>query len=158
ARVASFVVLVPQIPASATKTIYMYYGNAAALSSTSGSRVFNFYDGLERVQHPAFPQVTPTYDGSGQAVHPDVVSFPNAWHGYRCSSAVPQSRGGNDRSATPSILASTNGSTWAVPAGVANPLVPTPPCDHNNDTDMLYDAATDSLWMYYLETRRASRC
>ncbi len=40
-------VKVPDIPASGTKTIYMYYGNPSASSLSNGSAVFEFFDDLE---------------------------------------------------------------------------------------------------------------
>ena len=38
---------VPSLPASGNATIYMYYGNASATSSASGSSVFSFYEDFE---------------------------------------------------------------------------------------------------------------
>jgi len=155
---ASLVVRVPQIAASSTKTFYLYYGNPTAQSASSGSKTFDFYDGFERLRNAATPLVTPTYDGSGQTVHPDVVQFPTAWNGYKYWMATTPYPGGNDQLENSSILASNDGLNWSVPAGAVNPLVPTPPCDHNNDSDMIYNDATGELWLYYLDTRRAARC
>jgi len=31
---------------------------------------------------PAFQEI-PTYDGSGQAMHPDIAYFPDGWRGYK---------------------------------------------------------------------------
>lgn len=158
AQAAWFVVRVPVLPAAATKTIYLYYGNTAAPNASSGAKTFAFYDGFERLPNAPAPLATPTYDGSGQATHPDVIYFPGGWHGFRYWMSDTPYPGGNDRLENPSILASNNGLNWSVPPGAANPLVPAPPCDHNNDPDMLYNAQTDELWMYYLDTRRAARC
>lgn len=41
---ATFWVKVPSIAASSTATIYMYYGNAAAVSSSNGDNTFLFFD------------------------------------------------------------------------------------------------------------------
>jgi hypothetical protein len=41
---AIFWVKVPSIPASGTKKIYMYYGNLAASSASSGAATFDFFD------------------------------------------------------------------------------------------------------------------
>jgi hypothetical protein len=158
AQQAWFVVRVPEIPAATSKTVYLYYGNSAAPNASSGAKTFAFYDGFERLSNAPTPLATPTYDGSGQTTHPDVVHFPAGWHGFHYWMAHTPYPGGNDRLENPSILASDNGINWTVPPGAANPLVPAPPCDHNNDPDMLYNAATDELWMYYLDTRRAVRC
>jgi hypothetical protein len=40
-------VRVPSIPASSTKTIYMYYGNPLATSASDGNSVFLFFDSFE---------------------------------------------------------------------------------------------------------------
>jgi len=40
-------VKVPSIPASGTKTIYMYYGNSAVNSESDANSVFDFYDDFE---------------------------------------------------------------------------------------------------------------
>ena len=40
-------VKVPSIPASSTKTIYMYYGNPSASSESNGEVVFEFFDDFE---------------------------------------------------------------------------------------------------------------
>ncbi|MFI7681000.1 DUF2341 domain-containing protein [Actinophytocola sp. NPDC049390] len=157
-RLAWFVVRVPALPASAAKTIYMYYGNTNAPPASSGAKTFAFYDGFERLLNAPSPSTTPTYDGSGQAVHPDVVHFPQGWNGFRYWMAETPYPGSNDKLENPSILVSNDGLRWSVPPGGVNPLVPTPPCDHNNDPDMLYNDATGELWMYYLDTRRAKQC
>lgn len=157
-RLAWFVVRVPVLPASAAKTLYLYYGNTNAPPVSSGAKTFAFYDGFERMTNAPSPLTTPTYDGSGQATHPDVAYFPKGWHGYRYWMADTPYPGGNDRYENPSILVSNNGLNWSVPPGGTNPLVPAPPCDHTNDPDLLYNEQTGELWMYYIDTRRAARC
>ena len=43
------------------------------------------------------PLVTPTYDGSGQVVHPDVVHVPGGWNGYEYwMGMTPYPNGNND--------------------------------------------------------------
>ena len=58
----------------------------------------------------------------------------------------------------PSILVSNDGSSWSVPAGLINPLIDAPPCDHNCDADIIYNSNTGEMWVYYLDTRRGTRC
>lgn len=157
-QTGSFVVKVPLVAASTTKTIYMYYGNPAAPNVSSGARTFAMHDGFERLRNAATPSVTPTYDGSGQMTHPDIVKFDTPWNGYKYWLAITPYAGSNDQLENPSILASNDGNTWVVPAGVTNPLAPAPVCDHNSDVDMIYNDDTGELWMYYLDTRRAARC
>ncbi|HEY7595570.1 MAG TPA: DUF2341 domain-containing protein, partial [Actinophytocola sp.] len=157
-RTAWFVVRVPSLPASAAKTIYLYYGNPSAADGSSGAKTFAFYDGFERMTNAPTPLTIPTYEGSGQATHPDVVHFPAGWHGFRYWMSDTPYPGSHDQFENPSILVSDDGLNWSVPPGAVNPLVPAPPCDHNNDPDMLYNDATGELWMYYLDTRRAAHC
>lgn len=159
ARRAVFLVAVPHLPASTTTVIYLYYGNANAdPTGGSGYRTFARFDGFERLRNAPTYLTTPTYDGSGQTVHPDVAHFPRGWNGYEYWMVMTPYPNGNDRYENPSILASHDGISWSVPAGLVNPLVPAPPCDHNSDANMIYNDTTDELWVYYLDARRASRC
>lgn len=80
---------------------------------------------------------TPTYDGSGAAVHPSVLYFPQGWNGHRYWMAMTPYPTSNNKLENPSILVSNDGNTWAVPAGVTNPLVPAPAgTDYNSDTHL----------------------
>lgn len=98
--------------------------------------------------------VVPTYDGSGQAVHPDVLWFPSRWRGFEYWMAFTPFPGGNPEFENPSIVASHDGITWEVPAGVSNPIVPRPPKGaYNSDPDLSYDSATDGLVMLTREVR-----
>jgi hypothetical protein len=65
---------------------------------------------------------TPTYDGSGMAVHPSVVFFADGWNGYRYWMAMTPYPNGNNIYENPSILASQDGTTWTVPPGLTNPV------------------------------------
>jgi hypothetical protein len=58
----------------------------------------------------------------------------------------------------PSIVVSEDGLTWSTPEGLINPIVPEPPCDHNNDADMVYNPLTDELDLYYVELMRPDHC
>jgi len=141
------------------------------LLGACGDRFANF-DGIVRGDAPSEDELdtndvavldnatsyltTPTYGGTGLAVHPDVVSFPAGWNGYKYWMAMTPYP--NDQFENPSILVSNDGIDWSVPPGLTNPLVGVPPCDHLNDTDIIYNAQADQLWVYYLDTRRAHRC
>jgi hypothetical protein len=105
----------------------------------------------------ASPLTTPSYDGSGQTVEPSVHYFATPWNGYKYWMAISGYTNANDLLENPCILASNDGQTWALPTGVTNnPLEPAPATDHNNDTEIFYNSATDELWIYYLWTNRAS--
>jgi hypothetical protein len=95
-------------------------------------------------------QITPTYDGSGQAVHPDVVYFPDGWNGYKYWMAMLPYPYSNNQKENPSILASNDGSSWEVPPGLINPIIypPNPGC--NADTDIVYNDDANELWLYFL--------
>jgi hypothetical protein len=151
-------VTVPTLAPGAVKTIYLYYGNAGAASTSNGNTAYAMFDGFERLRNAPTPLITPTYDGSGQTTHPSIAYLPNGWHGFEYWLAITPYPNGNDRLENPSILASHDGLSWSVPPGLTNPLVPAPPCDHNSDADIIYNDDVDELWVYYLDSRRARRC
>ena len=92
----------------------------------------------------------PTYDASGQSVHPDVVLFPNRWHGARYWLAMTPYPGGSSSLENPSLLESDDGISLTVPAGVHNPLVqPLNRTGYNSDPDLIYDPAQDELVLSY---------
>lgn len=98
------------------------------------------------------PLITPTYDGSGLTVHPDVIDFwtmhgIRRWNGYRFwmgHTPYPASQYSYEN---PSILASNDGVNWELPPGAPNPIYPRPSTQWNSDTDLVYDG-TD-LWMFF---------
>jgi hypothetical protein len=104
------------------------------------------------------PLDIPTYEGSGQAVHPDVVYFPDGWHGHKYWMAMTPYPYDTDTYENPSILVSDDGLSWSVPDGLTNPIVPRPVCDHNSDPDIVYNPRGDELYLYYTEQSRADRC
>ena len=70
------------------------------------------------------PLTTPTHDGSGQAVHPDVWDFGEGeeWNGYRYWMAMTPYAYSSEATEIPNILASHDGTTWEVPPGLTNPM------------------------------------
>ncbi|MBO9605718.1 MAG: hypothetical protein J7639_07195, partial [Paenibacillaceae bacterium] len=66
------------------------------------------------------PQLTqiPTYDGSGQTVHPCVLFFPEGWKGHRYWMAFTPYPDGNDQFENPSLVVSGDGVRWFVPPGL----------------------------------------
>ena len=94
----------------------------------------------------------PTYEGSGQAVHPDVIRFGSPWHGWEYWMAETPFPKGNEAFENPSILVSHDGLQWQVPAGLTNPLVRTPgKRGYNSDPDLSFDATAGRLVMVYRE-------
>lgn len=95
--------------------------------------------------HAITYQTTPTYEGSGQAVHPSIIDMGagNTWHGYRYWMAMtpyPNSDANYERL---SILASADGDTWVVPTGVTNPVVNA----KHTDPDIYLEGGT--MYMFY---------
>lgn len=92
----------------------------------------------------------PTYDGSGQAVHPSVIFFPNGWNGYKYWMAFTPYPGQNPAYENPSIITSNDSISWEVPSGLTNPLVPAPPTGFNADPELVYDFVDNKLRLYYI--------
>ena len=93
----------------------------------------------------------PTYDGSGQAVHPDVVEFDSDWHGAKYWLTMTPYPKSDQKLENPSILVSANGVDVAVPEGLANPVVAPPKNsrDYNSDPELLYESQTDRLVLFH---------
>jgi hypothetical protein len=90
----------------------------------------------------------PTYEGSGQAVHPDVVAGSGALSGFWL--ALTPYPNGNVDVENPSIFRSAAGTDWIVPAGVHNPLaLPGVDAAYLSDPDMVFNTADQRLWLFY---------
>jgi hypothetical protein len=95
----------------------------------------------------------PTYDKSGQAVHPDILYRPENSHPFMLAfTPYPFSIG---RFENPSLALSDNGLRFFEEYPGLNPLAAAPPRDHNNDPDMFY--YNGQLRMVYLETLRPEK-
>lgn len=113
----------------------------------SSSRHQRFYPILSNLQ----VLTTPTYDGSGQAVHPSTIYIPGGFAGYIYWMGMTPYPNGNDDYENPSLLASNDGITWVVPSGITNPLAPAP-SQHNSDTSLIFNVDDGALYLYYNET------
>lgn len=103
------------------------------------------------------PRLTvPTYDGSGQAVHPDMLIETTA-AGTRALLAITPYPFTDDHYENPSLLTSTDGMTFAPMPGAPSPLVPPPAYDHNDDPDLRRDPVSGAYELLYLETLRPDR-
>lgn len=95
----------------------------------------------------------PTYDGSGQLVHPDVVVFPDGFAGHEFWLAATPYPNGNANLENPSLY-TDDARHWMVPPGVSNPLITAPGSPaHNSDPDLAYDPAAKRLRLYYRLTK-----
>lgn len=83
-----------------------------------------------------------TYDGSGQAVHPDVAV--NEAHAALVLTPYPF---GNADFENPAVYLPA-GNEWTVPRGMANPLVKANE-GYLSDPDMLFDNDSRQWWLYY---------
>lgn len=97
-----------------------------------------------------------TYEGSGQAVHPDVVlvagGFGSAkWRYWMAVTPYPY---GQDVFENPCIYASNDGVSWVIPDGLSNPIVNRPELQrcHHSDPSLIFWQG--ELWLYYRETRK----
>jgi hypothetical protein len=94
----------------------------------------------------------PTYDGSGQAVHPDLLREPD-----RLLMAITPYPYSDDLFENPSLIVTTDGTRFSEPSDGLNPLVDAPPIDHNDDPDLRRDPVTGEYELLYLETLRPER-
>ena len=99
-----------------------------------------------RAAHAANHLTIPTYDGSGQAVHPDVLVLDEPWNKYRYWMAMTPYPNSVDTWENPSILASHDGLTWVVPAGLTNPI-DSPSSGFLPDPCLVMDGGT--MWCIY---------
>jgi hypothetical protein len=90
-----------------------------------------------------------TYDGSGQAVHPDFARVPTTWNGDPFRLVATPYPGGNASYENPSIYTGSTGSAWAVPHGVQNPLEHPAAGSYLSDPDAVYDPDAGELRIYY---------
>src|SRR5659263_435463 len=97
----------------------------------------------------------PTYDGSGQAVHPDITYFArgSAWNGYNYWMVMTPYPKGNSAFENPSIIASNNGvSSWIVPSRLTNPIDPKPSAGSNSDGELVYNEELNRMEVYNVES------
>jgi len=104
------------------------------------------------------PLTTPTYENSGQAVHPSVIDFKveynvESWRGYRYWMVMTPYPDGYDRFENPSLLASADGVKWEVPQGLTKPIDILPgQTNFNSDPVLVYDPDEKALLIYWRET------
>jgi hypothetical protein len=98
--------------------------------------------------------IIPTYEKSGQAVHPDILhNVANDKPNFILTfTPYPFS---NDKYENPSVLVSSDGIRFFEEFPCINPLVPAPPFDHNNDPDIFY--YENRLNIIYLEALRPEK-
>ena len=107
--------------------------------------------------------VTPTYDGSGQTVHPSVIDFKTeysieTWEGFRYWMVLTPYPNFNSAFENPCLLASKDGSSWIIPPEIKNPLASKPlgslNDNYNSDPELIYDPDQNTLILYWREYRK----
>lgn len=92
----------------------------------------------------------PSYDGSNQGIHPDVLHIPGGWNGYTYWMAYTPFTNSTTETENPSILASNDKRSWYVPAGLTNPIDPDPGGDDfNADADLVISPDGMTLYCIY---------
>ncbi|HMG13550.1 MAG TPA: hypothetical protein VK571_10250, partial [Gemmatimonadaceae bacterium] len=91
-----------------------------------------------------------TYDGSGEAVHPDVADTPAGWDGDGDTKQlfVTPYPNGDASKENPSLFTRTSSLEWLVPNGVMNPIA-RPDIGYLSDPDQVFNPETNELWLYY---------
>jgi hypothetical protein len=89
---------------------------------------------------------TTTYDGSGQGMHPSVVTSGTTY--YMGITPYP---GGDRQYEAPSVLESTDLVTWAAPSGLTNPVI-NDPSGVDNTADVELCTSGTNLFLWCLET------
>lgn len=70
--------------------------------------------------------ITTYAGGENDIVHPSLLFFDEGWNGWRYWMAYTPYNGGDAQVENPSIAVSNDGETWTVPAGLTNPIEPSP--------------------------------
>lgn len=108
----------------------------------------------ERLPLRAIPVAT--YDGSGQAVHPDVLAGPFGGLDDRTRLAMTPYPWGNATFENPSLFAGNERDGWTVPVGVTNPIV-RPNGGYLSDPDLVWDPDAAEVRLYYRHVSEANR-
>jgi hypothetical protein len=90
----------------------------------------------------------PTYEGSGQVVHPDYVHSPAGVFGSAHHLAITPYPFGDAKWENPSHFIGGGFDEWELEAGAPNPVV-RPAAGYHSDPDMVFVPETAELWLYY---------
>jgi len=93
----------------------------------------------------------PTYDGSGEVVHPDAVTTPAGWSLMTDHVVATPYPGGSPRFENPSYYDVMTPSMWLPTQGGVNPLATPTTRSYLSDPDAVYDPDAHGLLVYYRE-------
>ena len=137
--------------ARTTWTLGSTHGSVTATAATSGAAPAVFTAVAKAPEALPFDQIRPlsipTYDGSGQVVHPDYAESaegPGAEHHL----AITPYPFGNAHWENPSLFEGDVLDHWSLAEGAPNPVV-LPPAGYLSDPDLVYLAEAHELWLYY---------
>jgi hypothetical protein len=102
-----------------------------------------------------YPITFPTYDGSGQVVHPDYAPSAAGPFQYPSHLAITPYPFGNPRWENPSVFASGSRVKWLLEEGAPNPIL-TPSAGYLSDPDLVYVAESGELWLYYRQVAESN--
>lgn len=93
----------------------------------------------------------PTYDGSGQATHPDVAYFSEKWNGWHYWMCMTPYANSFNPLENPSVVVSDDGLNWVVPQDLTNPIVAPIGTAQNDDhhSDACFFFEDDTLYMFW---------
>lgn len=141
-----------------THTVNMKYGSLTAGPGTNGAATFERFASLKgldfgpTLRNAVTPTYTPTYDGGNEVVHPSIVDFGGSpWNGVRYWMAYAPYTATNSQLENPSIVVSSDGLNWNVPAGLTNPIWPAEANRTQADPDLVYDPDSNKLRCYWLK-------
>ena len=89
-----------------------------------------------------------TFDGSGQAVHPDVAVTPVSFAPDQIQLFATPYPNGDASKENPSLYTGRSFVDWLVPPGVMNPVA-RPAAGYLSDPDEVFNPETNELWLYY---------
>ena len=119
----------------------------APISGDTSTSLYNMVDNIYATNATSY-LTTPTYDGSGQVVHPSIVYDADGWNGHKYWMAITPYPAANAALENPSILVSNDGVAWEVPEGLTNPLA-RPPSDGFNADPCLFMGNDEKMWLFW---------
>jgi hypothetical protein len=137
--------------ARSTWTLGLMAGTVTAVARISGAAPVVFTAVAESPDALPFDQIRqleiPTYDGSGQVVHPDYAASP-VGTGAPHHLAITPYPFGDAHLENPSLFGGGSLDHWHLTTGSPNPVV-RPTLGYLSDPDLVYLSETHELWLYY---------
>lgn len=96
-----------------------------------------------------YPLTLETFDGSGEAVHPDPVETPAGWGSAQTYLVATPYPGGNATYENPSYYEGFSPADWHPPEGGVNPVATPGSGAYLSDPDQVYNPETNQIWLYY---------